>query len=483
MISLGTGLNPPFPRSVMAQIIQKALLQYGSTLITNSDGTRAIKNEGTAPDSDAALFSGQGLKPTGDQGLDTGLTVNLSEDKTIMWTQELALDPDYYVFGARTGNSGLAFGQPDDNTNMFIKVHTNNYEYPHGKSTGDFITCAVTFNSSANTFDVYFDGSLVAGNVSYTTPTGLTDYFNVLGFMKDGSLSLANGMRSVMKDVFCIPSELSDSQIQAHYQNPERTFYWEGDVAKSAILDQAIIDSMVAGNGFVYLLNEDVNTSDSKRTRFVALDLTKSRGVTNADVTGYSISLTNAANSYTVDGHHIEFTLADFETTSRPSIQINGVDSNKLYEVKMLFNADEDFPVRTFRGEDSNYNYYQNAKGGHLLKVFCKPMADGRFIVTFNGENDGGSGIHPVVPNFITVDVEVTEVAGIEVTGMTDSTPRTNADQLAYGAQNAIYADDLRSLRTINVEANTFIDAQTQFDSVGLSLTDNAGQYEVRNNV
>jgi hypothetical protein len=150
-----------------------------------------------------------------------------------------------------SGQTGITTKNPNNELSVTVNDnHTTVMTYEAGVT----YNIALSVNQDRLRYVFASDGNVVADNIAPVQFNSLLSNFFI-----GNRESLEAFFEGVISDVYAIPQTLTAEEIQSHYNNPEKTLYWENGTLKSAFLPQSTLDDMQAGNGFWYPLSENVS--------------------------------------------------------------------------------------------------------------------------------------------------------------------------------------------------------------------------------
>jgi hypothetical protein len=199
------------------------------------------------------LVSGRGLEFNGvDQYIDTNYVPDILSDFTILIPMYGDGSDQYPRHGCESSLNMcrlVTFNGSDLSVNI---GSSESGVIPLGVSDGERYELAVV--GEGGICSLYKDGLDL--NASFSI-TGFSPTLNFQIACSNDDGTLEHFMSGIIDYAYFIPKALTLSEIQAHYNNPEKTLYLEAGVLKSDILDQSALDAMEAGNGFAYLMTEN----------------------------------------------------------------------------------------------------------------------------------------------------------------------------------------------------------------------------------
>jgi hypothetical protein len=229
--------------------------QYNGTAYTDASGDRFLEDVSGAQD--IKLVSGRGLEFNGvDQSVDTNYVPDILSDFTILIPMYGDASNQYPRHGCETGIYMCRLVTFNGSDLLVSIGSSESGNIPLGVSDGERYELAVV--GAGGVCSLYKDGLDL--NASFNI-TGFSPAFSFQIACSNDDKTLENFMSGIISYAYFIPKALTLSEIQAHYNNPEKTLYREAGVLKSDILPQATLDSMAAGNGFAYLMTENENCS------------------------------------------------------------------------------------------------------------------------------------------------------------------------------------------------------------------------------
>ncbi len=222
---------------------------FGSSAVTNTDGTRSIVSEGTDTTPKIDLYSGQGLRFDSTQYFDTGFVVDFSKDFTLLWMQELLS-----LGGGRSGfdnslQDRFMFGF----NSVGIRVVVGDGAKTVAVTTvGKVYSMFVTYN--ATTKQCTF-GEIGGDSTNFIATNAQASSSIHIGGVNNSTLA----QTGKMSNVCFIPYILSNAELISHGNNPERTLYKNNGILSSDFLSQQVLDDIESGLGFWYPLCENNN--------------------------------------------------------------------------------------------------------------------------------------------------------------------------------------------------------------------------------
>jgi hypothetical protein len=411
--------------------IARASFEYSSDLGTKQDGTRYVKQKGYALDSvEPIMYSGQALAFDGTQSFLTGITPQVGQSCTVIWTQENKT-AGAEQNGAFSATQRFHYGMLANHLIVGVgdtEVASTDIEL----FSGNFYTCAMRVDMLTNKVTV--NNLTTKSEYSFTVANMPASFLELA--IGDVAGASGNNVKGVQGGMYCIPQILTNAELAAHYQNPEATISVSNGTLKSAFLPQTTLDEMANGNGYCYLLNE--NNSASSRVINLAKyraenSVSASKSVDTAIGLGVSIgtpsgwTITN--DEVVVDGS-ITGTVgtANFFATTASS-------PNPKFSV-VVFDVEEmthDMRLYSSTGTDSTL-----LKGGVGKVAVLHHTAIGHIpIYTINPSAT-------VLNKFKSIKVyEIPEDGTLaRIINYSNSAMRDNADLLNVGYQNAVVEKD-----------------------------------------
>jgi len=420
--------------------ITKFLYKFTGNTVTNPDGTRSLVNSGTSG-VNADLYTGQGLKFGGVQQLDTGLVPPISSDFTILFEHTHSSVNNQFN-GVYLGGSTFYYGVRSNNS--IELVGSNNLKVIGSLVAGTNYLLTMRYIASTGTMSILVDASQVGVATGKTLTQGTEP-------MTIGGIKLLSNYNynTTTSDHFFIPQALTDAQIQAHYENPERTWYKDssGDV-QSDILSQATITAMQGGTGFIYLLNKFTTDGTNWYTNNLCLPEPNSL-VTDSSFDDPSAWTDSHANWTISNG----VATMGFTTSYTPlAIGDSVLLQNVAYvlEVDVLAIGAGDLKFRTAAGDIAIISSVGKFRVSYTPSTEIPPK--GVFLSRSTGTSCTIDNMNIYL---------ATEYPYKVITGMSSDTLITNADQLPYGYQNALVNDDL-TLKVIDWQATDNADLTSQ---------------------
>lgn len=447
MMNLGLSLErPPFTLRTAAQVVQE-LFKYDSTLITKPDDTRAIKNEGSAPNSDLALFSGQGLEFTGNEYIKTGVGINSGYDHTILISYIVPPDGrNHDILGKKWavqataaengitlrngGSSGIYLGFGESKAGQYVTVAISR------NHAGLFVNAYCSFGRSStkemNSFNASTDNIAIGGRLETNDDMGT-----------------ATQVATTVKDIAAFKEFWTQEQFDAYVSDPEGLLFWEGNTAKSRHLAQPAIGALVAGEeSFIYRLNEGVNFAEPDVTKgSYAQNLARPLGGVNASVDRARV-VSDATTTVNIDEVTGTIELNQNGATGaayQPACYVDNFNraDGELYLIEVEISTDTEIVIKGFRTQATTDDTGGNitCRANEITKV--------SFVGNYRDNNSIAVAVidGTVYTNFnATITYKVTKIEAKPIVGMIDAAPRTNAQSLPYGTQNALLTDDLRGL-------------------------------------
>jgi hypothetical protein len=219
----------------------------------------SIDVAGVLEDQKMKLVSGRGLEFNGvDQYIDTNYVPDILSDFTILIPMYGDASDQYPRHGCES-SLNMCRLVTFDGSDLLVNIGSSESGViPLGVSEGERYELAVV--GAGGVCSLYKDGLDLNASFSITGVSPTSD-FQIACSNDDGTFE--NFMSGVLDYAYFIPKALTLSEIQAHYNNPEKTLYIEAGVLKSDILDQSVLDAMESGNGFAYLMTENENCNGS----------------------------------------------------------------------------------------------------------------------------------------------------------------------------------------------------------------------------
>jgi hypothetical protein len=432
---------------------------FGNTTTTLPDGTRQLVNSGTSA-TNGTLYSGQGLHFDGASQYITRSCPTTNQDFAILFSSSggssgspVSIDPSDRVFKIEIIDSNTAYllSKTLWSADSYINIDTTKR-----------IEWAYTVDIANNIEQFYANGELVLQR-AFTIDSSFT--FNI-GVEDNGRY---NGIQDV---VYFIPQKVDSTFLQQHYANPEQTLYRENGVLKSAFLPQATLDDMEAGNGFAYLMNENVSAGA------YVTDICKPFS-SNLIINGGFDTDTNGwfqTGGATITSDNGRLKIVGTESNSR----VNS-DSQPTLNAGIEYICE--FYAENVDGSNARLVLFSN---GYTENKQANVTYAGwyRFAFTPTATGTGEIWAMSGIGTTYFDNIRVYENTNLSTITNYADTMRTNAQALPYGYQNALVEQDAfgvtTGLASIDVKADDFADAQAQFLSEnGLTLTDNAGVWEI----
>jgi hypothetical protein len=436
------------------------LFKFDGTAYTDANGERFLENvSGTQ---DIKLVSGRGLEFNGvDQHIGTNYVPDILSDFTILIPMYGDGSDQYPRHGCESALNMCRLVTYNGSDLLVNIGQSESGNIPLGVSDGERYELAVV--GAGGVCSLYKDGLDLNASFSITGYNPTSD-FQIACSNDDGTLE--NFMGGIIDYAYFIPKALTLSEIQAHYNNPEKTLYREAGVLKSDILPQATLDSMAAGNGFAYLMTENSSSSgyltDITKTKADNLltdpltQIAASSAFTKLDAINgvYSINTTSYKDlRFGISGYTEQFIVVEWE----------------IFDY-----AGGDFFINLDGGTSTVNSYAVSGNGFHRKVLYNTD--NNRVDLSTHGYFNGS------IRNIYVAPLNNSNIAAVE---NWSSTMHTNVADHSHGIQTALLKQDTFGVPTrlvsIDVEAKDFIEARTQFaDENGLILTDNAGELELK---
>ena len=232
---------------------------FGSSAVTNADGTRSVVSEGTDTTAKLDLYSGQGLRFDGTQYIDTGFTPDLGKDFTLLFTAKRQ------AVGNRQNGSFY-----DTNNRFHFGFNTDGFRVGIGNKTallGDplsgFVNLYIRYEAELRI--VRF--GIIGGGMSQYVIQDSNDMLPL--FIGALNNNLAVSVIGIQKDFYYIPFMFSPANLLEYSENPEKLLYYSNGNLMSDMLSQSVLDDLKAGGGFWYPLCEN-NISGNSVTEMVS---------------------------------------------------------------------------------------------------------------------------------------------------------------------------------------------------------------------
>lgn len=224
----------------------------GSRSITKPDGTRYLVNEGIKA-AEFPMSTGQAIAFDGTQEIATNVAIDLSQDLTLIWSQEKKDSLDQQ-FGSSAGGVKSEFGLNALGVYLGLSNEAITLESP--LVPGNLYTMAVRYNADLATANVTIINSLMTSANINVDKTALMSEL-LLGRVAGSSVT----MTGLFGGFYVLPQLLTDQELLKHYQRPELTLYKQNGVLRSAFLSQATLSALEGGSGCWYPLCEGVGAS------------------------------------------------------------------------------------------------------------------------------------------------------------------------------------------------------------------------------
>ena len=338
-------------------------IKFGRTHSVNAQGENILINEGYLLDSDAKLFSGQGLFFDGTQYIETGLTIDPTKDFTFTFQQRF-----------KTGGSGQNGSWIDGNRCHFgtdangIRVGVGNNVITKNETlqNGKFVHVAVRYNAQQQRVSVTNLNNMTTQSfiTVFNTPVNAFNIGNIAG-------TASSPVTEIQKDFYFIPAYLTLGELAAHHQYPELTLYKQNETLKSSFLQQTTLDEMQADGGFWYPLCDKADvitiTDTFGCSPNMALELTQD--IVNLATSDPAFEVLGN-NTYSIDGD------------GNYSMRLNlDVDYGYIFDIEVITTNNK--PIVLYGGVGT-YNRINLGAGKHQVVMFIT-QHDKRLICNSTG--------------------------------------------------------------------------------------------------
>jgi hypothetical protein len=438
------------------------LFKFDGTAYTDANGERFLENvSGTQ---DIKLVSGRGLQFNGvDQTFNLG-TMTAGNNSTFIFTVEevSGVNVDWGYLVSRDYNYVIGIN-PDGTVSIRWNYGTQRVTFSNiVVDLSRPITLAIVFGNDGEGIHT----CMYEGQIGYAqADTGFA--FAATNMYLASRGNVASFSQVIFRSVINLPEySFTQQDFAAHLQNPERTVYLENSVLKSDILPQATLDSMAAGNGFAYLMTENISS------RGYLTDITKTKAdnlltdpLTQIDANSAFTKLDAINGVYSIN------------TTSYKDLRfsISGYTEQFIVVEWEIFDyVGGDFFINLDGGTSVVNSYAVSGNGFHRKVLYNTDNT--RVDLSTHGYFNGS------IRNIYVAPLNNSNIAAVE---NWSSTMHTNVADHSHGIQTALLDQDIfgvpTGLTSIDVQAKDFADAQTQFSNEnGLALTDNEGTLELR---
>jgi hypothetical protein len=452
------------------------LFKFDGTAYTDANGERFLENvSGTQ---DIKLVSGRGLEFNGvDQTFNLG-TMTVGNNSTFIFTVEKIPDVNFSSTYLISRDYNWTMGINPDGT-VRIRWHSGTSSVTFSNVVVDLsrpITLAIVFGNDGEGIHT----CMYEGQVGYAQASTVVNFITPNMHLASRG-NAGNFSQAIFRSAINLPEySFTQQDFAAHLQNPERTVYLENGVLKSDILPQVTLDKMAAGTGFAYLMTENENSNGYLRNLAISDSLALLDNVSSDWIAGRG----NSTITYDADG---VIATKSTTTTFAPAIQLSGIEAFKPIVIELEIENPSNLTVYPRAGDS------QEMTGGGVVTLI--PESNETYIKvlgSFTPDVDYLWVGLAVVGGSIGQSVKITKCRAFYLTDNYyqpvenwSSTMHTNVADYSHGIQTALLDQDANGVPTglasIDVQADDFADAQTQFSNEnGLALTDNEGILELR---